>query len=413
MIRFLLIAALLFWAQPAAAQEGTGTDPVLTGHCGSGKLFSFCGNMLGWQNQIVQNYLAAMMLMTEQLTAVGAQHNQILGGLMDAQKQSGAQRLQQSLKASAHKDYQPSESLCQIGTFARSLATGELRGQLTRQALNAALLDDYLGTAESSTSGGNGADFTARFRQFRETYCDPQDRNGALATLCQHDLSNTTITSGEKIGGQDPARLNRDIDFTRLAENSLSLDLDFSDTTLSADETDTLALARNLYWPMALDGALPKELLAKFDDYMDARSLFAASSVAHDSLASVLAMKTRAQDADSTHGNAPYLHALLGQFGMKAEEARALLGDRPSYYAQMEVLTRKMLESPDFYTNLYDKPANVQRQKVALEAIKLMQGRDRFESALRREMLTSLLVEEALTQQAAFVESNINKNQGR
>ncbi|MCK6417666.1 MAG: hypothetical protein L6Q57_01855 [Alphaproteobacteria bacterium] len=413
MIRVLLIAALLLFTRTAIAQEGTGTDPVLTGHCGSGKIFSFCGDMLGWQNTIVQNYLAAMMLMTEQLTAVGAQHNQIMGGLVDAQRQSAAQRLQQSLQAEAHKDYHPSESLCQIGTFARNLADSEQRGQLSRLAMNAALFDDYTGASAASTASGYYQDFQSRFRQFREVYCDPQDRSGALANLCQHDLANADITAGEKVGGTDLARLNRDIDFTRLADNSLTLDLDFSDSDSSNDEQDAMALARNLYWPIALDPALAKQIPVKSDDYMKARSLFAAASVAHDSLASILAMKTRSAQTDPAQSSGPYLQALLQHFGIKADEAKTLLGERPSYYAQMEVLSRKMLESPDFYTNLYDKPANVRRQEVALDAIKLMQGRDRFESALRREMLTSLLVEEALSTHAARIEGSISNNQAR
>jgi hypothetical protein len=59
----------------------------------------------------------------------------------------------------------------------------------------------------------------------------------------------------------------------------------------------------------------------------------------------------------------------------------------------MELLTRKMYQNPTFYAALYTKPANVERTAAAMEAIKLMQDRDRFEAALRREMLLSVLLE--------------------
>lgn len=93
----------------------------------------------------------------------------------------------------------------------------------------------------------------------------------------------------------------------------------------------------------------------------------------------------------------------LGLPGMTDAEIHAYLGERPSYYAQMEVLTKKIYESPNFYTNLYDKPENVDRIGAAIDAIGLMSMRDRFDSSLRREMLTGLLVEDALQ---THIESN-------
>jgi hypothetical protein len=71
------------------------------------------------------------------------------------------------------------------------------------------------------------------------------------------------------------------------------------------------------------------------------------------------------------------------------------------------MLTRTALQNPAFYTNLYDKPANVKRMSVGLSAIGLMQLRDRYESSLRREMLLSQLVEQALTDQAARVNATL------
>ena len=92
-----------------------------------------------------------------------------------------------------------------------------------------------------------------------------------------------------------------------------------------------------------------------------------------------------------------FMKSLIREFGtFTDDQIHDMLGDRPSYYAQMEVLTKKLYQHPNFYTNLYDKPANVDRIGASLDAIAIMHQRDRYESMLRREMLTALLVEEAL-----------------
>lgn len=109
------------------------------------------------------------------------------------------------------------------------------------------------------------------------------------------------------------------------------------------------------------------------------------------------------------------MKAMLREFGIQDrnasgstdDEIHAMLGVRPSYYAQMEVLTKKIYQTPDFYTNLYDKPVNVERIGVAMDAISIMNQRDRYESLLRREMLTAMLVEDALAPHVEDVNARI------
>ena len=73
-----------------------------------------------------------------------------------------------------------------------------------------------------------------------------------------------------------------------------------------------------------------------------------------------------------------------------------MLGENPSYYAQLEILAKKIYQSPDFYANLYDKPANVERKSVALKAIELMLDRAIYESQIRQEMTMSVLLSSRL-----------------
>ena len=102
------------------------------------------------------------------------------------------------------------------------------------------------------------------------------------------------------------------------------------------------------------------------------------------------------------------IHApVLNQLGVPDTEIDAFLGQNPSYFAQMEVLTHKLFEDPEFFVNLYDTPANVERIGVTLQALKLMQDRDRFESSLRREMLLSLILELQIRDRQGRVEAAI------
>ena len=78
----------------------------------------------------------------------------------------------------------------------------------------------------------------------------------------------------------------------------------------------------------------------------------------------------------------------------------------------MEMLTRKMYQNPQFYTNLYTSPENLKRTGVALQALQLMHDRDRFEGSLRREMLLSTILEMKLRESQEVVEKLIADRAG-
>ena len=78
----------------------------------------------------------------------------------------------------------------------------------------------------------------------------------------------------------------------------------------------------------------------------------------------------------------------------------------------MEVLTKKVYQKPDFYTNLYDTPANVDRKEVAMQAIGLMQKFDIFKSYLRNEASLSVLLEMEVVTLQNEVENEINQMTG-
>ena len=95
-----------------------------------------------------------------------------------------------------------------------------------------------------------------------------------------------------------------------------------------------------------------------------------------------------APTADTTE----FLGAILTELGVPPADINQMIGVEPSYYAQLELLAKKIYQNPDFYANLYDKPANVKRKSVALRAIELLVERAIYESQIRQEMVTSVLL---------------------
>lgn len=390
-----------------------GVNQYTTFSCGSPPR-SGCRPQLRTQfiNNIKNNYVAALQMMTEQFSAVMMQYVFAVGTFFDAKQQLETQRELQALQAEAHKDYHPSELMCEFGSFVKTVARTEEKSRIDRAAMDAIMMADYTAAEHMSTSDGSGFDMDARIKQFREVYCDPADNNNGLRFMCQHDPADGAITSGEGIGGGvqgtgNPARLNRDIDFARTVSMPLTLNIDFTNAVKTNDEEDLLAMGRNLYWPRPLAIGNAEALINLFPDYQNARSLIAKQSVAHNSFLEIAAMKASSQAGEGAQSGWNFMKAMLKDFGLADDEIHAYLGAHPSYYAQMEVLAKKIYQNPDFYTNLYDKPANIDRIGASLEAFKLMQTRDLFESSLRKEMLMSLLVEQALAKHYNAVDAKL------
>jgi len=355
------------------------------------------------------NILPALMLMAEQLTTVAVKQTEIVGGFMDAKHQMETQQVLQKISARAHKDYQPSTGMCEFGSTMKSLATSERQGEVGAVIMAQRSMDRALGNANTAASAGKLEDSRSRLKQFREVYCNLKDNNNGLQFMCDHDQNPST--SGPA-GGADPKRYNKDIDFARTIDAPWTLDVNLVDgaSTSTPDEDDVFAMAANLYGrevlprPKGVDlvtsAATSRTLTPLQHAYMDARSVLAKRSVAENSYNAIVGMKSA-----GTAGSRDYLEAILLELGIEdassdvATQAGnvsaldALLGENPSYFAQMEVLTKKIYQNPDFYTNLYDKPANVARKGVAIQAITLMQKFDMLKSNLREEANDSILLE--------------------
>ena len=326
----------------------------------------------------------ALMLLTSQLTTVGIQQVQMIGSFFDAKHQLETQRLFQTLVAKTHKDYHPSEGLCAIGTGAKSLAQSQRIADLTQMTLTKRSMDRTLNSRFTVASSGEGSDRYNRMQQFIGVFCNPEDNASGLELLCS--------------AGGNKDQYNMDVDFTNALENKLTLDLNVTTGgagDVTPDEQNIFALHANLIGnkvsypvPQYLLGDGRGNMRNLMSHHIEQRSLAAKRSVAQNSLSAITAMR-----ASGTGESAPFLKSTIHELGVAEGDVNPYLGDSPSYFAQMEVLTKKLYQNPSFYADLYDKPANVERKGAAMQAIAIMQDRDIYDSLLRSEAVLATLLE--------------------
>lgn len=333
-----------------------------------------------WFTTFFDEYIIpAQMMMAEQLTAVGMQQMEILGTLWDAKHQLESQMIFQDLSARAHKDYHSAHGMCTIATAARSLAAGDSRAAATTHIMGQRSLQRQLGSVNTLAAAAPALEKRARVTQFINRYCDPHDSNGGQVALCRT--------------GAPTATMNLDVDYNRLVETPLTLNLDLTDGGNSQDEAALFALSANLFSHDVFPRMTQNEaaILENQDHYMNLRAIVAKRNVAENSLYNIIGMKARG--SAQAEQSAGYVGVVLQQLGVPEDEIFTMLGNRPSYFALMDVLAQKLYQRPEFYTDLYDKPANIARKDVAMRAIDLMVDRDLYKSDLRTEAMLAVLLE--------------------
>jgi len=338
--------------------------------------------------------------MTRELSAGAMQHSFAIGSFLDAQNQLEAQQLLQRKTAQAHKNYHPSTSMCTFGTLTGSLASAEAQSVITKTTLAKRSLlrqfnyEDSIHAPDSVT-----ANLRNRMSLFRDRYCDPRGEGGEIAALCENENNAETR--------------NKDVNYAQTIGTPLTLSIDFTaadaeNSPRNQDGIDVLALSANLFAHTALP-VIPSAFLqeeSKQPILLDIRQMVAKRAVAENSIYNIVAAK--AQNSESAAANTNFLHNIMRDFGLDDEaDIRKILGNNPSYYAQMEVLTKKLYQHPSFYVNLYDKPANIDRKSAAMQAIALMQSMDRFKGQLRSEAVLSVILEEDLREEQINIQNRL------
>lgn len=331
----------------------------------------------------------ALSVMTNKINNALIAQSTKLGSFTDALSNSEKALTLQELSAQTANDYAPSETLCRYGTLGLSLAASEEKAKANRLIMIERSLSRQLGRANTAGAASGNRDAQGRANQVLTRFCDKSDNGNKNREVCK--------STNDRF-------LNADMDFVRTFESKPTLDIDFTEVKSAPtdDEINITALSDNIFandlfsrpkeGNVTADGALTDSRLA----VMDLRSLVAKRSVAEHSFNTLVAMKSRGSGMDSSGGplgSTSFIKAVLTELGLESKSAEFYLGKAPSYDAQMEVLTKKIFQSPSFYVNLMENPANVERQYAALQSFGLMQQRDIFDSILRSEMLLSLIVE--------------------
>lgn len=332
-----------------------------------------------------QTVLPSLMKFSEQMSLTAMHQLLAIGGFFDAKEQLETQRDLEVLQARAHKDYHPSDDFCWIGTNVRSLSDSQNIADQSAYFLNQNALARHM-RREDTIASQSRAPFEAEilFNNYIQNYCDPMD-------YAQNEEGNTFFGD---LCSAPAERRNLDIDYMRLVEENRTLDVDFSDNQVSDDdEKDVLALTRNLF------GAIqPVPTPTSREQFMDIRAAIAKRSVAEHSFHSIIGLKAAGSESNA----AEFMGAVMKELGVGLDdeaEIYEMIGEQPSLFAQWEILFKRIMQNPDFYANLYDKPANVARKSVALKALETMLDRAIYESQTRQEMMMSVMLSTELDEQ--------------
>lgn len=309
-----------------------------------------------------------------------------LGAFFDARTLLDTLRSLQMSAAQTLKNYTASEAICKFGTMSRSVASADAVAKKNQLAFSKIMMDRN-NQKEGTVYAKAGMGMSAMINDFKEKYCFAKDNNTFLDGYCKAATATSDLL------------YNRDVDFTRVFDVPLTLDADFSaDGNPTNDQQSVIALFGNLSLipPLMNSGSEEWDPRSNSLKTQDIRALESMRAVSANSFAALVGEK-----AKSTAEATSYMKEMIVQLGLTSAEAGKLLGSNPSYFAQMEVLTKKLFQNPAFYANLYDSEANVDRQRVAMKAIELQQDRDFLESLRRREMLLSILLNAKLRETAS------------
>ncbi len=376
-----------------------------------------CTGLLGQhQDRILRlwydPFVRPLLQMTQEFTVVTMEHAFLVGTFIDAKNQMETQALFQEKTAEAHKDYHPSVGMCVFGTNVRSLAVSQRRAEATANLLSDYTVGRGLSRAGGSAARGKKPESRERVVFFRDRVCDRLDNDRIIANPAT-GFSLICSANPRANGG-----VNRDLDFTRNMMLPRTIDMDLLDQTAPNTDRDYIfSLSRNLHGFSPPD-PLPRRALENVANgplYLELRSLTARRSVATAPFDALAGLKSVSTPAQTGGGNPPpgstgtlnYMVALLRELGMSDAEARKLMGAQPSYYAQMEVLAKKMYQRPGFYVDLYDKPMNVKRKSAAMQAVNLMLDREIYESYLRSEAILSQILELRVADKQRAVEAGL------
>jgi len=398
---------------------------------GANRIFKYQNWMI---DVFFRSYLNQLFeTMGQQMTSVMMHQAIMVGAMMDGKNQMETQALMQRLAAQAHKDYHPSMGMCEFGTIVMSMGPSDNRMALAKGVMDEGLLKRQLGNRNINASEGRFQDRNGRLSLFKWRFCYEPDNNRidgkvltGLGLVCDPGESGL-------FANQFPTRhLDQETDFTNSValKRTILYEPGWTDYCIRGlgnppeacifeDDHAMYSMSALLYGHDVFDG-VPASLLKdenNWDEYLDMRSVIAKRAVAAEPFHSIVGLKSfgtgenptaPGSQRDSYMTQSRYIVPIFESLGMTPSETATYLGSNPSYMAFLEVMSKKMYQRPQFYTELYDTPANIERKSVAMQAISLILDRDIYESYLRSESVMALILEAKLEDAQKQVENRVN-----
>lgn len=306
----------------------------------------------------------------------------LIGVFIDGTAMNYSLNKMNAAKSRTLRDYNVSEQICKFGTLSRSLAASDAKMGANQAALSAINMTRIMEGIGGIAETGTGDDIRNRRNYVATNTCNPSDNNNSMSAIC--------LPANDP--GLKPKNYDADMDYTAAVESKPSLNVDFTTGTQTEEGDAILALSYNLYGHKLWMKAVEKEE-AQRDKTVEtnSKSYFVAArrNAAANSFAAIVAMK-----ASGSGGSDAYMLGALQNLGLSSADATSFAGSgHASYFAQMEMLTKKLYQTPSFYANLMESPANVRRTTAAMEAMDLAQTRDLYNSSIRSEALMAILLD--------------------
>lgn len=343
----------------------------------------------GSAQTITDTWITGHQASGAQSTAADTAAAGTIGKIADAAAQQKAQLALQQAGAAAYSTFTPSDALCRFGTLTRSMAASNTTADETMLSLSSMMLGRAL---HRKGEGGETpqADLIGQLDTIAHTYIDPLDNDGT-------PVVRGGCTPGSAGCAADRTRINKDIDVMQTLLIPQTININIKEGSITPGEQDIMTLLTYLSGQETTNTFSRDDLERRGTTdikmlYQDIRHIAARRGVVNASLSSYIAQKAKGGKQAGL-----YLASVMTEMGLSDAQAVNYIGtdqnSGPSYSAQMNTLTKTIYQNPNYYVGLMDKPANVGRNQVSMQAFKLMQRRDMFEGALRREMLLSQLLE--------------------
>ncbi|MES2728916.1 MAG: hypothetical protein V4621_02305 [Pseudomonadota bacterium] len=351
---------------------GSGTEQVIKTH-----FYEMRDKLEKWMyNDFADMITGAMKKQSQQLTQSQMQSSTASSAKTDALV-ANRQALDIGMAHSAvAQDLMPDVALCRDSSAVRTLVGVEAAAEGTQNTAANRMATYHSYTAGSTAARGEGWEKQARIATAVNRYIDPRDHGGAVKGM------GVTDQGGEK-------NLNADMDFAATLGQPMTVE------TTRGGMDDVMALSKNLYGNDMFYDINPKRLDSQL---FDLRQIQAKRNVLLNSFMAQVGLKAKGH-TDVT----PQTLAAFQKLGLPQAVIDRDLKGRPSYYALMDVITKRQYQDANFYTNLIKNPAAQDRTSTTAAAFANMQMRDMTQSLQRQETLYAMLLELRLLKRQAVL----------